>query len=73
MLKIKWRFKFMKDKSLFIVTLSIYKSFDWNYFFHRMIVEIIFNNEIPFFSNQFIVLGEKNICVHYQKNCKFKL
>jgi hypothetical protein len=57
MLKIKWRFKFMKDKSLFIVTLSIYKSFDWNYFFHRMIVEIIFNNEIPFFSNQFIVLG----------------
>jgi hypothetical protein len=63
----------MKYISLFITTLSIYKSFDWNYFFHRMIVEIITNNEIQFFSNQFIFLGEKNICVHYQKNCKFKL
>jgi hypothetical protein len=39
--------------------LSIYKSFDWNYFFHRTIVEILFNNEIQIFSNQFIFWGEK--------------
>jgi hypothetical protein len=63
----------MKDISLFIIILSIYKSLDWNYFFHRMIIEIIFNNEIQVFSNQIIFLGEKHICVHYQKNCRFKL
>jgi hypothetical protein len=63
----------MKDISLFIIILSIYKSLDWNYFFHRMIIEIIFNNEIQIVSNQFIFLGEKKICVHYQKNCRFKL
>ncbi len=54
----------MKDIFLLIIILSIYKSYDW--IFHKMVIEIVFNNKIQifFFSNQFIILKEKNTCVY---------
>jgi hypothetical protein len=42
----------MKDIFLFIIILSIYISYDWIYFLHGMVVEIVFNNEIQIFSFQ---------------------
>jgi hypothetical protein len=66
-----WNMKFIY---VFVIILSIYKSCDWNYFFHGMVFEIILNREIQifFFSNWFIYL-KKNVCVHYWKKIKFKL
>jgi hypothetical protein len=54
----------VKDIFLLIIILSIYKSYDW--IFHKMVIEIVFNNKIQifFFSNQFIILKEKNTCVY---------
>jgi hypothetical protein len=55
----------MKDVFLFILILSIYKSYDW--IFHGMAVEIVFNKKIQivFFSNQFIFLwGKMCVCVY---------
>jgi hypothetical protein len=47
------------------IILSIYKSCDWINFFHWMVIEIVWNNEIQmfFFSNQFIFL-KKNMFVY---------
>jgi len=36
----------MKFIYVFIIILSIYKSYDWIYFFHIMVIEITLNNEI---------------------------
>ncbi len=58
----------MKDIFLFIVILSIYKSYDWT--FHGMVIEIIFNNKIQifFFSNQFIFLwGKMCVCTSFKE------
>jgi hypothetical protein len=66
----------MKIIYVFNIILSIYKSCDYIYFFHEMVIEIVMNNEIQifFFSNKFIVLrGEKYVHVHYWKKNKFKL
>jgi hypothetical protein len=48
----------MKYIHIHIIILSIYKSCDSTYFFHGMIIEIMFNNKIQIFlfSNQFIFL-----------------
>jgi len=62
----------MKDIFWFII-LSIYKSCDWMYFFHKMVIEIVFNKK-SFFSNQFIFLRGKYIFfVHYWMKFKLKL
>jgi len=44
---IKWRFKIYiyEIYSFSIIILSIYKSCDWIYVFHEMIIEIVLNNE----------------------------
>jgi hypothetical protein len=44
-------------------------------FFHGMVFEIVLNNEIQifFFSNLFIFIRKKNVCVHYWKKFNFKL
>jgi hypothetical protein len=39
----------MKYVYVFIIILSIYKSCDWIYFFHGVVIEIVFKNEIQFF------------------------
>jgi hypothetical protein len=46
----------MKYLHIHIIILSIYKSYDSTYFFHGMIIQIMFNNKIQIFlfSNQFI-------------------
>jgi hypothetical protein len=56
----------MKDIFLFISLLSIYKSCDLVYFYHKMVVEIMFNNKIKIFlfSNQFLFLRGKNVFVY---------
>jgi hypothetical protein len=66
----------MKFIYLFIIILSIYRSCDWIFFFHGMVIETVFNNEIQiiFFSNKFIFLRGKKLvmCTLLEKN-KFKL
>ncbi len=70
-LKVKRRFRIWKNNYIYFI-LSIYTSCGWTYFSHKMVVEMVFNNEMQFwFSNQFIFLkGKKYSCVHYWKKLK---
>jgi hypothetical protein len=52
---------------IFIIILSIYKSRGWIYFFHRMVIEIVLNNEIEFFFQNKSIKRKIYVCVHYWK------
>ncbi len=54
----------MKDIFLFTILLSIYKSCDLVYFYHKMVVEIKNQIKIFLFSNQNLFLRGKNIFVY---------
>jgi len=55
--------------------LFIYSSCDLIYFYHKKVVEIIFDNEIKIFlfSNQFLFLKKMYMCVHYWNDFKLKI
>jgi hypothetical protein len=53
----------MKYAYVFIIILSIYKSCDEIYFFHRMVIEIVLKNEIQFFFKSIYIFKRKKICL----------
>jgi hypothetical protein len=53
----------MNFKYAFNIILSIYKSCDWIYFSHGMVIEIILNNKIQFFFRSISNFKSKNICL----------
>ncbi len=79
--RIKWKFRIWYSLSILNI-ISIYKSCDWIYFFHGMVIEIVLNNKIQIFfvSNQFIFLKKDffflyiigkdlNLILSFEQNC----